>query len=371
LIMTNAITIAAPRLPYHPQVQERFGVDQSTWRVLVESTFPGAITPEAVILALGYCKSRGLDPLKKMVHIVPVWDSKQKKNVETVWPSVAEMRVTAHRTKEYAGCDETVFGEEIEQTFEGKDYKGNALKIHVKFPSYAQVTVYRMVAGVRCPFPGPRLLWRESYGQRGKAEVPNDKWAKSSSYMIEKCAEAAALRKAFPEELGNDLAAEEMEGRVVNDAGTVTIDGETGEVMPAKPTRKGLANTLAKEGNSIQAEIDSKAATDTLAKEEAEKAEQHGGTTIEGEATEVDPAEFVFKARLASKGKIWEYAEAADWQKAIVDKAATLSPEQLTKFRQANEPYIKEVGTNGKSDAAIALNEALDALPAPEPEAEA
>ena len=44
--------IAAPRLPYHPAIKDRFGVDVSEWRALTDSIFPAAKTTEAIILAL-------------------------------------------------------------------------------------------------------------------------------------------------------------------------------------------------------------------------------------------------------------------------------------------------------------------------------
>ena len=52
-------------------------------------------------------------------------------------------------------------------------------------------------------------------------------WGKRPRGQLDKCVEAAALRKAFPEELGNVYAAEEMEGR--------TIDGV---VVDHEPTRQ-------------------------------------------------------------------------------------------------------------------------------------
>jgi hypothetical protein len=43
--------------------------------------------------------------------------------------------------------------------------------------------------------------------------VPNEMWANRPVGQLEKCAEAGALRRAFPEEIGNALTAEEMEGQ--------------------------------------------------------------------------------------------------------------------------------------------------------------
>ena len=41
-------------------------------------------------------------------------------------------------------------------------------------------------------------------------------WKQRPYGQLEKCAEAAALRKAFPEELGNEYAAEEMGNKIDN-----------------------------------------------------------------------------------------------------------------------------------------------------------
>jgi phage recombination protein Bet len=201
-----------PRLPYHDRIGETFGIEKAAWRALVEAVFPLANTVDSVVLALSYCKARNLDPFKRVVHIVPMWDSGKKKFVDTVWPSVAELRITAHRTGEYAGCDETEFGPEITRTFEGSTDKGKITKT-VTFPEWARVTVYRFRNGHMGKFVGPRVKWLESYATIGRTDVPNEMWCDRPDGQIEKCAEAAVLRKAFPEELGNTYAAEEMHGR--------------------------------------------------------------------------------------------------------------------------------------------------------------
>ena len=206
---TQIATVAAPRLPYHPGIGKQFGLDSTVWRALVESTFPTAKTTGAVILALAYCKARGLDPFKRVVHIVPIWDKETKCYVETVWPGIAEYRTTAFRTKQYAGHEPTAFGPMIQQSWGGDD--GGAT---VAFPEWAQMTVYRLIDGERYPFPGPKVYWLETYATRGRTDLPNTMWADRPIGMLEKCAEAAALRSAFPEELGGEFCAEEVGGRM-------------------------------------------------------------------------------------------------------------------------------------------------------------
>lgn len=200
--------IAAPRLPYHPAVQERFGIGLTEWRALVDAVFPLAKEPESVIMALAYCKARKLDPFKKPVHIVPMWNGQLKRMVETVWPGIGELRTTAFRTGQYAGRDPSEFGPTVEQ---------KVGKTAVSYPEWCQITVYRNLDGQRVPFPGPRVYWLESYATAGRDDPsPNSMWARRPFGQLEKCAEAAALRSAFPEEVGNEYTAEEMEGRVLD-----------------------------------------------------------------------------------------------------------------------------------------------------------
>lgn len=201
----TAVAIRAPRLPYHPAVQERFGIDQGGWRVLTDAVFPAAESPESVIMALAYCQARKLDIFKKPVQIVPIWDKKAGRMVDTVWPGIAELRTTAMRTGSFAGFDETAFGPVLEMEING---------LTISYPEWAQCTVYRLVGGARVPFVGPKVYWIETYATVKKdSKAPNAMWAKRPRGQLEKCAEAAALRRAFPEELGNEYAAEEVEGQ--------------------------------------------------------------------------------------------------------------------------------------------------------------
>src|SRR5882724_2448573 len=217
------------RLPYHPAIEERFGLDKGTWKVLVEAIFPAAKTADSIVMALSYCKSRGLDIMKRPVHIVPMWDSGRGAMVETVWPGISELRTTASRTKGYAGCDEAQFGEPITMTFKGRVKEKGEWKdaaVDMEFPEWCRITVYRIVDGSRCKFVGPKVAWLETYATQGASELPNKMWQERPEGQLEKCAEAAALRRAFPEEIGNELTAEEMIGRNVHDL-SVDMPAET------------------------------------------------------------------------------------------------------------------------------------------------
>lgn len=214
----NTIAVfSAPRLPYHPVMEERFGVSRGAWKALVEAVYPNAKSVDSIAMALAYCQARKLDPFKRPVHIVPIYDSATKSYVDTVWPGISELRTTALRTKQYAGCDEVEFGPAIEEHFVWTDkYKGEQ-SATVVYPEWARMTVFRLVNGVKTAVVGPKAFWKETYATIGYGgSAPNDMWRKRPYGQIEKCAEAGALRRAFPEEIGDEPTAEEMEGSTVH-----------------------------------------------------------------------------------------------------------------------------------------------------------
>ncbi|MCL5279987.1 MAG: phage recombination protein Bet [Planctomycetes bacterium] len=218
---TQALTIKPPRLPYAPEVKDRYGIDEEAWRALVEAIFPTAQSVGSIILVLAYCKSRNLDVFKKCVHIVPIWDKDRRCYVDTIWPGIGELRTTAFRTRQYAGRDATVFGEDVTSNWgSGRD------ALSVTHPEWAQVTVYRMIDGQRVAFAGPPVFWLETFAAT-KDGFPNSMWVKRPRGQLDKCAEAAALRAAFPEELGDMPTSDE--GPMIYQNG--------GESLGAGPTR--------------------------------------------------------------------------------------------------------------------------------------
>jgi phage recombination protein Bet len=236
----QAVAIIGPsRLPMTKSIADEFGIDAPTWRVLVDQTFPAARTVEAVLMALSYCRARKLDIFKKPVHIVPMYSSTKRAMVETVWPGIAEIRTTAARTGEYAGIDAVEFGPMQEREFTGrlevwenrkKVWKDVTKKVH--FPEWASVIVHRIVRGQRFAFHA-KVFWEETYAKMGRTEIPNEMWEKRARGQLDKCVEAAALRKAFPEEVGSMYAAEEMEGRTIE--GGVVVEAPAAPTTPTPP----------------------------------------------------------------------------------------------------------------------------------------
>lgn len=308
--MNAIVTIQPSRMPIPQAVAKEFEIQPAEWRVLVEQIFPAAKSVESVMMALAYCRKRNLDIFKKPVHIVPMWSSAKKQMVETVWPGIAEIRTTASRTGEYAGIDAVEFGPMLERSFSGTIGKGQyeeTVTKAVRFPEWASVVVYRMVAGARCAYHA-KVYWEETYATVGKSDVPNDMWAKRPRGQLDKCVEAAALRKAFPEELGNTYAAEEMEGRTIDGVAVEhaspptppkppappappsarmdeveTIDASTGEIVDE---REVVTETGEATGPLVEEEFDATAFFDEM---EASFAAETSVDGIEERWTEFDP----------------------------------------------------------------------------------
>jgi phage recombination protein Bet len=196
-------------------------------RVLENSLYPGA-KPASIQLVLSYCKMNGLDPLLKPVHIVPTSvkvgpDKYEWRDV--LMPGIADYRIKAARSGDYVGKSEPDFGPDVTEDIAG---------VRVTYPQWCRVSVQRFVRGEVRAFTA-REYWLENYATAGaKTEAPNRMWRKRPYGQLAKCAEAQALRMAFPEFSGGIPTAEEMEGKTF--AGP-TIEHEP-EPPPAAPEPK-------------------------------------------------------------------------------------------------------------------------------------
>ena len=174
--------------------------------VLQSSLYPGA-SSGSIKLVVGYCRASKLDPMQKPVHIVPIYDAKAKAMRDVVMPGIGLYRTQAARSGQYAGVTEPEFGDDITESPDG---------VSVTYPRWCKVTVHRqMESGLIVAFTA-KELWKENYATaRRDTEAPNAMWKRRPYAQLAKCAEAQALRKAFPE-FGAQPTADEMEGREIN-----------------------------------------------------------------------------------------------------------------------------------------------------------
>jgi phage recombination protein Bet len=149
-------------------------------------------------LFLYQCARTGLDPLARQIYCIPIGVRM------TIQTSIDGFRVVAERSGSYAGQSEPEFVE---------DEKGNIICCKVRVYRFSQQGIrYEASVGV--------AYWSE-YAQQSPM------WNKMKHTMISKCAEALALRKAFPQDLSGLYTTDEMQQA---QAPTVDIPTEIDDV---------------------------------------------------------------------------------------------------------------------------------------------
>jgi len=204
-------TAVAKVAPLVPEPFSRRGVDESQWRTLANNLYPGA-SQDSVLMVVDYCRARGLDPMKKPCHIVPMRVKQGGDYVtrDVVMPGIYEYRTTAHRTGQYLGRTSFTYGPRTTYKGQAKDPKYAG----VDAPEWAEATFKRATPAGTAEFT-VRRYFAEVVGTEWKSGEVNDRWTKAPTQMLEKCVEAAGLREAFPEDIGGEATMEEMEGQTV------------------------------------------------------------------------------------------------------------------------------------------------------------
>lgn len=150
----------------------------------IQNTIAKGATVDELKLFLFQAKRTGLDPFSRQIHLVKRGDT------AVIQTGIDGYRAIAERTGKYAGNDEPVF--EMDQA--GKK------------PIKASVTVWKIVAKQRVGFTAS-ARWSEYF----PGEKLGFMWNSKPFLMLSKCAEALALRKAFPSDLSGLYVQEEMQ----------------------------------------------------------------------------------------------------------------------------------------------------------------
>ncbi|NEC25169.1 phage recombination protein Bet, partial [Streptomyces sp. SID8111] len=179
--------------------------DQTMWTpeqaaVLRQSGIKDNVAAAELSSFLHLCQRTGLDPFSRQIYLIGRWSKKDGRDVYTPQTGIDGYRVIAQRVTAQTGgtygYEDTVW---CDQSGRWRD-----VWLAPEPPAAAKVTVIRN---------GQRFsavaAFRE-YVQTFPDGNPKGLWAKMPAGQIAKCAEALALRKAFPHDLAGVYTAEEM-----------------------------------------------------------------------------------------------------------------------------------------------------------------
>jgi phage recombination protein Bet len=190
-------------------------------------------TDDELALFLHVCKSTGRDPLRKQIFAIFRYNKRAGREEMSIQAAIDSFRMTADESGTYEG--------QVGPQWCGPDGVWRDVWLEKSFPAAARVGVHRK--GFREP------LWAvatwDQYVQTNQYGVA-DFWKRMPALMLGKCAEALALRRAFPEKLSGIFTPDEMaqadnetplqvEAHVVQAAGGAGSSGSNGPTTASAP----------------------------------------------------------------------------------------------------------------------------------------
>jgi phage recombination protein Bet len=179
--------------------------DQTQWDrqqlAVLEAGGIGTDVSDAELAAfLHECQRRKLDPFSRQIYLIGRYDRNKGRKVYRSQTSIDGFRLIARRAADKSGID---YSYEDTIWFDDKGQR-HEVWLAPGVPAAAKVVVVRN----GCRFDAVARFG--AYVQTDRDGSPQGLWRSMPDVLLAKCAEALALRKAFPEDLGGIYTEEEM-----------------------------------------------------------------------------------------------------------------------------------------------------------------
>ena len=215
----------------------------SSQLALIRQTVAKDTTVDEFNMFVEICKRQNLDPFRRQIYALVFNKDKPTKRQVAFVTGIDGYRAMAKRTGTYRPSDEDAIFDVSEEAScpdsnpagivscthkvyqFGPDKKWYPIVATVKWAEFAPIYEEKEFVTVLDDDGNAVLQTEGNYAGRpkkelrptGKVTLTKENWRKMPFVMIAKCAEAQALRKGWPEEMGGFYVAEEMDSAILED----------------------------------------------------------------------------------------------------------------------------------------------------------